>query len=302
MAVTLPGQSRLFIPVLGATGGSGRSVTAGLLGCSFAASGSSVVLDTAPRLASPWPSWVARKGSGLAALPPDRPFSREQAIEAASGFPGPKAPWAVLTDHQEWHQDQLSLPCDPGAWYQLAAGGGWQAVIADTAHPVTHDIVTARAAGRTAVTVSWCSQPFAVPVLTALATGPGVAALQMAVKAASAEGLPLQRAVVALTSPGEGRLPPPVRAAATMLQSLVSAVVTVPFDPHIRGHGMAEPERLGRRTAEAGTAMAAAVLTAAHRAWGEPLPSAPVPAALPTEASADPMTPDHHVPEKVFTR
>ncbi|MFJ5645865.1 hypothetical protein [Streptomyces sp. NPDC093223] len=194
--------------------------------------------------------------------------------------------WSVVTDHREWHQGDLALPSDPRAWYQLGAVGGWQVVVADTPRTVAHDIVTARTTGRAGQTAAWCSLPFAVPVLCTLATGTGVAALQTAVKAASAEGLPLHRAVVALTVIGEGRLPPLVRAAATMLQSQVSAVVTVPFDPHIRAHGLAQAERLGRRTAETGASLATAVLSAAHRAWGDPLPPASVPAAVSAPAHA----------------
>lgn len=207
----------------------------------------------------------------------------------------------MLTDHQEWHQGQLALPSDPAAWYQLGAGGGWQALVADTTHPVAHDIVTARAGGRTGQTAAWCSLPFAVPVLCALATGPGVAALQTAVKAASAEGLPLQRAVVVLTAPGEGRLPASVKAAATMLQSQVSAVVTMPFDARIRNHGLAGADRLGRRTTEVGACLVAAVLDSAHRTWGDPLPSAPVPAALLTALDVTSVRPAQPAPEGVLT-
>ncbi|WP_432138603.1 hypothetical protein [Streptomyces sp. bgisy154] len=163
---------------------------------------------------------------------------------------------------------------------------------------MAHDIVTARASGRTGQTATWCALPFAVPVLSALATGSGVAALQTAIKAASAEGLPLQRAVVVLTSPGEGRVPAPVKAAATMLQSQVAAVITAPFDPYIRSHGVTDPSRLGRRLKEAGDAMVSAVLAAGHRTWGEPLPPAPVPAALPTGADVSSAQP---VPEGVLS-
>ncbi|GHI98062.1 hypothetical protein TPA0905_75330 [Streptomyces olivaceus] len=257
------------------------------------------MLDTASRLASPWPSWPNQSGSGLVSLPPDRPFTREQAQAAASTFPAEGSrTWSVLTDHREWHQGQLALPEAPAAWYQLAAGGGWQAVVADTTHLVAHDIVTARTGGSAGLTAAWCSLPFSVPVLCALATGPGVAALQTAIKAAAAEGLPLQRSVVVLSSPGEGRIPAAVKAAATMLQSLVAAVVMVPFDPHIRTHGLADSERLGRRTKEAGDTAVAAVLAAAHRTWGDPLSPAPTPAALPAGPTPDPAQP---VPEGGLT-
>nr|WP_243275277.1 hypothetical protein [Streptomyces albus] len=270
-----------MIPVLGPAGGSGRSTTAGLLAAVFSSAGSAAVLDTAPRLASPWPFWSARPGAGLASIPPDRPASRQRIRDAASACPAPEGrEWQVLTDHQEWSSAPLPLPADPAAWYQLAAAGGWQAVIADTAHAVAQDIIAARSAGRAGRTAAWCSLPCAVPVLCAAATGPGVQALQVAVKAAVAEGLPLQRAVVALLSTGEGRSPAPVRAAATMLQSHAFAVVSVPHDAHIRTHGMSDAHRVRPKTLAAGQELARAVLASARQTWGEPLPAAPTPAPL----------------------
>ncbi|MGW5048380.1 hypothetical protein [Streptomyces griseoluteus] len=236
---------------------------------------------------------------GLASVPPDQPFTRAQVRAAASRSTGPGGEWAVLTDHREWNHGPLALPAEPAAWYQLAAGGGWRIAVADTSHPIAHDIVTARTQRLPGLTAAWCALPFAVPVVCAPTTGPGVAALQTAVKAASAEGLPLQRMVVALTVPGEGRLPAAAKAAATMLQSQVSAVVTVPFDPHIRNHGMAQANRLGRRTAEAGAALVAAVLASAHRSWGDPLPPAAVPSGLSTQSV--PVRPAQPASEGVLT-
>ncbi|MCX4529892.1 hypothetical protein OG982_30075 [Streptomyces sp. NBC_01551] len=275
----LPADSRLVMPVLAAGGGSGRSTVAGLLACSLAASAATVVLDTAYRLASPWPTWPTKPGAGLASVPPDQGMTPAQVRAAASRCSGPDGDWQVLTDHQEWSAPPLPLPSDPAAWYQLAAAGGWQAVIADTAHPIAHDVVTSRTLNLSGLTAGWCALPYSVPVIAAPATGPGVAALQMAVRAASAEGLPLARMVVALVETGDGRPPAVARAAATMLQSQVSGVVQMPFDPHIRARGLGDAHRLiSRKTREATAALVSAVLASAHRTWGEPLPAAPVPA------------------------
>ncbi|WP_244176922.1 hypothetical protein [Streptomyces albus] len=271
---------------MGAVGGSGRSTTAALLAGALAARGSTVVLDTAPRLTSPWPAWVVEAGAGLAAVPPEQPFTRRQLLAAASRCAAPPGRgWHVLTDHQEWSGPLLSLPAEPAAWYQLAAAGGWHAVVADTVHPAGHDTLASRRAGRPGLTAGWCGLSCAVPVLCAAATGPGVRALQTAVMAFSAAGLPLQRAVVAFVGTGEGRAPAAVRAASRMLQPTVSAVVHVPFDPHIRAFGMREPERLKSRTADAGQRLAEAVLASLHATWGAPLPPAPRPAALPSPAA-----------------
>lgn len=204
--------------------------------------------------------------------------------------------WQVLTDHQEWSSPPLHLPTAPAAWYQLAAIGGWQAVIADTTHPVTHDVVTARCGGRGGATAAWCGLPYAVPVICAATTASGVQALQSALMAASADGLPLQRTVVVWASLGEGRLPAAVRAAETMLQPRVAAVVHVPYDAHLRSHGLRDLSRLKPRTLEAGHDLARAVLASAHAAWGEPLPPAAVPAALPAGPAQHPAL---SVPEKV---
>jgi hypothetical protein len=267
--------------VLGAVGGSGRSTVAGLLAAGLAHSGSAAVVDTAPRLSSPWPQWVAEPGAGLASIPPDLPLTRAQALAAASPCAAGSGPrWQVLTDHQEWGGAPLQLPEDPAAWHQLAAAAGWQSVIADTAFPVAHDIVSARWTKSFALTAAWSSLPFSVPVLCAAATASGMHALQTAVSAISAEGMALQRMVAVLVSTGEGRSPASVRAGETMLRPRVSALVRVPFDPQIRAYGLRDPSRLGSRSLEASAELASAVLASAHHSWGDPLPAAAVPAAL----------------------
>ncbi|MBZ6475885.1 hypothetical protein [Streptomyces griseocarneus] len=266
---------------MGAIGGSGRSVVAGLLADAFAASGETVLLDLAPRLTSPWPRWTPGTTGGLAALPPDQPASRSQARAAAAtaASSGGLAAWQVLTDHLPWHAPPLVLPDEPEAWEQLAAIGGWQAVVIDTPHPFTHDVMTAHHTGIAGLSARWCSLPCAVPVLCAAATGDGIAELQTAVLAAEAAGLPLARIVVALVAIGDGRLPAPVKAGATMLQPKVGAIIHVPYDERIRSHGLSNAARLKPRTLAAGRELAEAALSSAHASWGQTLPHAAVPAA-----------------------
>ncbi|MFK0258500.1 hypothetical protein [Streptomyces sp. NPDC090445] len=298
--VTLPAPARLVAPVMAAVGGSGRSTVAYLLATAMAPLADTVVADLSPRLGSPWPSWTADApaGGGLAALPPDRPLSRadirgaatavairEAALPAASPLPSSSSAdrhWSVLTDAREWHAAPLELPADPAAWYQLAAAGGWQLLLADTAHPVAHDILTARCSGLPGLTRAWCALPFTVPVLCAQPTAAGIQALQQAVMVLHAEGLPLQRTVVVFSAASEGRLPAVARAAATMLSARAAAVVHLPHDTDIRAHGLAAtqpPARIRDRTQQAARELASAVLAAAHEAFGEPLPAAPQPAA-----------------------
>ncbi|MEW1639054.1 hypothetical protein AB0469_33985 [Streptomyces sp. NPDC093801] len=276
----LPADARLTVPVLAPTGGAGRSTLAFLLATELAAAGDTVVLDTTPRLASPWPAWTTGPaGGGLSALAPAEPASREAVRSACAVMGGPAGEWGLLTDGRDWSAPPLDLPSDPAAWYQLAALGGWQAVVADTTHPVTHDLLTARCAGLPGQTRTWLSLPYAVPVLCAAASAEGVQALQQAVMVMSAENLPLHRVVAVLVATGDGRLPPVVRAAATMLSGRTAEVVHLPYDTTLRANGL-RSGRVHGRTRQAAARIAAAVLSAAHESWGAPLPPAPQPAVL----------------------
>ncbi|MFE7751370.1 hypothetical protein [Streptomyces sp. NPDC057428] len=268
---------------MAATGGSGRSTVSDLLAERMAAAdATTVVLDTAPRLSSPWPSWTAgQQSGGLAALPPDRPLTRSQVRHAAAARPGTGRPgWHVLTDGRDWHSPPLALPHAPAAWLQLAAIGGWQCVVADTPHPVSHDLIESRCAGQTGQTRSWYELPYAVPVLCASATAGGVQALQQAVMALHADGIPLQRTVVVLVAQSDGRVPAVARAGAAMLSARTAAVVHLPYDPHIRAHGLRTVARLRSRTRQAARLLSEEVLAAAGASWGTPLPDAPRPAPL----------------------
>ncbi|MBW5484285.1 hypothetical protein [Streptomyces bambusae] len=272
--VPLPADARLVVPVMAATGGSGRSTLACLLAAELAEAGGTVVLDLAVRSLSPWPAWAPSGGGGLAALPPHLPHSRAQIRTAAAR----RGPVDVLTDGRAWHAPPLCLPVDPAAWYQLGAAGGWQLVVADTAYPVTHDLLTARCAAGRGLTGVWCELPFAVPVLCAAATAEGVRALQQAVAAMAAAGLPLRRTVAVLVAVDRGRDPAAVRSAADALADRLYDVQALPHDPHIRARGLAEVIRPRSRTRRAAARIAEAVLEAARATWGEELPAAPLPA------------------------
>ncbi|MFE3790351.1 hypothetical protein [Streptomyces goshikiensis] len=271
--------------MLAATGGSARSTVANLLADELAAVADTVVLDLAPRLASPWPAWSGTQAGGLATLPPDRPVTRGHIRGAVAVRRTAEADWNVLTDGREWHAAPLTLPPQPAAWYQLAAAGGWQAVVADTAHPIAHDVLAARCSGSPSLTRAWCDLPFSVPILCAQATADGMQTLQQAVMVLHAEGLPLHRMVVVLAATADGRPAAVVRAAATMLSARAAAVVHLPHDADIRANGLqAQPARIRTRTRQAARELATAVLAAAHEAFGDPLPDAPQPAPLPAVA------------------
>ncbi|MFJ4781283.1 hypothetical protein [Streptomyces sp. NPDC088762] len=271
---------------MAATGGSARSTVAHLIADELASAADTVVVDLSPRLASPWPHWTgATQAPGLAALLPDEPLTRSRIRAAAAARRAPVGEWAALTDGREWSAAPLSLPTAATAWYQLAAAGGWQALVADTAHPIAHDLLSARCSNTASVTRAWCELPFAVPVLCAQATADGIQALQQAVMVLHAEGLPLQRTVVVLAAAADGRPPAVARAAATMLSARAAAVVHLPHDADIRAHGLqAQPARIRTRTRQAARELVTAVLAAARASFGDPLPDAPQPAPLPALA------------------
>ncbi|MFJ9343764.1 hypothetical protein ACIRP0_31455 [Streptomyces sp. NPDC101733] len=281
-SLEVPESARLVLPVMAATGGSGRSTVSHLLATELAATADTVVADLAPRLASPWPSWTGQApGAGLASLPPDQPLTRTRIRAAAAVQPGPGGDWDVLTDGRAWHEAPLNLPTRPAAWYQLAAAGGWQALVADTSHPMAHDVLAARCSGTASLTRAWSDLPFSVPVLCAQATADGIQNLQQAASVLHAESFPLQRTVVVLAATADGRPPAVVRAAATMLSARVAAVVHLPHDPDLRAHGFqGRAARIRPRTRQAAQELATAVLNAARHAFGDPLPDAPQPAPL----------------------
>ncbi|HEY8983191.1 MAG TPA: hypothetical protein VIU15_26890 [Streptomyces sp.] len=268
----LPDGARLVVPVLAATGGSGRTTVAHLLGTGLAGVGDTVVLDLAPRLASSWPGRPSpQRAPGLASLPPDQPLTRT-AVRAACASDGTGP--AVLADDRAWHAAPLDLPELPAAWYQLAAIGGWQAVVADTAYPLAHDLLTARHAGHRALTRDWYELPCSVPVLCTAATADGVQALQQATKTLDAEGLPLARTVIALVGTGDGRIPAAVRGAFGEAAERAAGVVQVPYDSRVRAQGQATAQPRAR-TRQAAGRLTDAVLETAFRVWGRPLPAAP---------------------------
>lgn len=264
---------RLYLPVITASHGAGASTLAGLLA---GVMDDAVVLDVGARVTSPWAEW-STGGEGLAALPPDRPV-RRSAIRAAASVLG--ATGAVLTDRRPWSSPPLHLPVEPAAWYQLGAAGGWASVLVDTGVHLAEDLVTARhTTDHRSLAARWCALPGSVAIFAVDASGSGVRALQLGLQAALADGLPVDRAVVALIG-GPRRLPAPVQAARTMLTRHVAAVLHLPHEAQIRAHGLSRPlpPRSGVRTAARDLAVAAAEVAAG-------LPVAPDPCPLSTTVS-----------------
>lgn len=79
-----------------------------------------------------------------------------------------------------------------------------------------------------------------------------------------------------------------------MIEPRVGSLVHVPYDQQIRTYGLRDVTRLGSRSLQAADQLARAVLSSAHASWGDPLPVAATPAALPL-----PIQLAQPVPEKV---
>ncbi|MFJ6773073.1 hypothetical protein ACIQOV_19300 [Kitasatospora sp. NPDC091257] len=253
--------ARLVVPVLGAAAGSGRSTVALLAAAGLARLASTVVLDSASTASSPWRRWPLAGGAGLASVPVDRPLSTGQVRSAASSCLDGRV--QVLTDRRPWSEPPLALPSAPSAWPALAGAGGWQVSVVDTALTVADDLGDAGVHSRTA---QWMLLEGAVPVICSPTSREGLEAAAVAIAAAEAASLPLQRCVLVLVGMAGG-MPRQCRAVATMLAPQVGAVVRVPHCPAWRAHAL-RTDRLSRRFEAAGTGLADTLITTAERSWG----------------------------------
>ncbi|MFF2548737.1 hypothetical protein ACFVUY_40120 [Kitasatospora sp. NPDC058063] len=253
--------ARLVVPVLGAAAGSGRSTVALLAAAGLARLASTVVLDSASTASSPWRRWPLAGGAGLVSVPVDRPLDTGQVRSAASSCLDGRV--QVLTDRRPWSEPPLALPSAPSAWPALAGAGGWQVSVADTALTVADDLGDAGVHSRTA---QWMLLEGAVPVICAPTSREGLEAAAVAIAAAEAASLPLQRCVLALVGMANG-IPRQCRAVATMLAPRVGTVVRVPHCPAWRSHAL-RTDRLSRRFEAAGTGLADTLITTAERSWG----------------------------------
>ncbi len=268
----LPRGVRALLPVVGASGGVGRSALAGLLAQVLAPTTRTVLVDTVPSSASPWPDWLGLGVAGGAArdeavglpgvlLAPNRSLDpgavRDAALRrsvperrrrrgddlpdlGADAADGPG--YDVLTDARPWTRPPVAVPEDPRWYAHLLETGGWFAGVVDTSAPVALAHVAARNAARPSVLDEWARRPDAVPVLVTSASGFGAAALARLVQLLQHDGLAVDRMVAAVIDVAGTDPPRWMDGELAPVRERLAAVVRVPHDKAIRADGLA---RLG---------------------------------------------------------
>lgn len=247
----LPEHVRLLVPVLAAGGGQGRSTVAALLAAEFArATSTSIIFDTVPRALSPWHGWVSRQGGGLESIPPDRPLTAQQTLDAASTCTAGDTSWQVLTSHQPWGSAPLRLPDEPAAWNQLANIGGWATVTVDTGYSVLEDLDYARFTGAPSRTAGWMTARSVV--LCVDQSAQSVERAQAVIDLAESDSLPVNRIILVVTARSARGEPRAASAGLTMLAPRVHAIVRMPYDQAINAFGIKKYDRVGNRTRATG--------------------------------------------------
>ncbi len=288
----LKAEARLMLPVFAACGGAGRTTVCGLLASCFAELGATVVLDTSVPLASPWRRWTAEAGgAGLESLPPTQPLTPERVRAAAStlGAGGTTPPWQVLTDRRGWNGQALSLPPEPAAWMRLVQGGGWQVALADTAVPLADNLMTSHWAGTPSLLSGWLADPAAVALLCTGSSRDQVEATAVALAAMETSRLPLHRVVLVVSDLAASGVPRQVKAALTMLEHKVAAVLRLPYEDRLRAHGPLDPQlpaKFSRHVEQA----AQTLIDTGERTWGQLRAPAAVPP-FPEGSSPDALDP-----------
>jgi len=222
----------LIAALLSATGGAGRSTTCHLLAAHFAAVARTVVLDGAPDLASPWDSWLTRRGTRP--LPPDDTPSAQQVYAAAGtvsvgdgsdfavipGIVGPR-PTSGSRAHPTVEQT-----------HQLLRTVAPRVALVDTTTPLLNALAVSDTGH--ADSLGWLAAADVVPVLTVPASAKGVTDALTTVNAMEQQGLGTGRLHVAVVGLPASDVPRRVLAGLALLESRVVAIARVPHDPWLR--------------------------------------------------------------------
>lgn len=222
----------LTAALVSATGGGGRSTTCYLLAAQFAAAARTVVLDRAPDVASPWGSWLTRRGTN--SLPPDDTPSAQQVYAAAGTVSvGEGAEFAVIpgivgprpTSGRRTHPTVEQA-------HQVLRTVAPHVALVDTTTP----LLNAPAASDTghADSLGWLTAADVIPVLTVPASAKGVTDALTTVNAMEQQGLGAGRLQVAVVGLAASDVPRRVLAGLTLLESRVAAIARVPHDPWLR--------------------------------------------------------------------
>ncbi|HEY6737656.1 MAG TPA: hypothetical protein VI076_02315 [Actinopolymorphaceae bacterium] len=266
-----PHGVRALVPVFGVQGGGGRSTLVGLLARVLAPSVRTLVLDTAPRSASPWADWlgvgtrIGEQGGlpGLASsgLATDRaalseaaarlpvPLRRGEQVTATE--PGEEAGFDVLADTRPWTRPPVAAPEQPDWYARILESGNWSTGVIDLFGPAVVAHLEARNASRPSTFDLWFARQDAVPVLVGTSSAAGPARLERLLGMLDTDGVPAERAVVAIVDVTGGDRPKWLPSELEKLARRVGLLVQVPFDKTIHNDELTRLERLSDSTLNA---------------------------------------------------
>lgn len=296
MALVPPHGVRALVPVFGVQGGAARSTTAGLLAQAFGPSVRTVVLDTAARSSSPWPDWLGvgtklGEKSGFPGLVassglPDRAALLEAKArrsvtlrrgEAAVELePGEDPGYDVLADLRPWTRPPADVPEDPRWYARLLANGGWSVGIVDHSFPAAVAHIRARSESRQSLLDGWFQRQDAVPLLVGTSAAAGPSRLRRLTSVLDTDGLPAERAAVAIVDvTGEDR-PKWLAGELEALQQRVGCLVQIPFDKAIHNDELTYPDAVAGSTLSAVRKLAEHIASAVkHQPNDEVEPDSP---------------------------
>ncbi len=229
----VPPVRGLTIPVLAPTGGAGRSTVSYLLAASVAEHARTLVVDTAPPLASPWADWVTRPAGDEGVAETVRTLGRgssvgssvsaQQVYAAAAGVAtGTGGDFSVL---------QAARQTAP-AMVDLFAP---RVALVDTDVSVLGDL--SGDPSQTGGLGEWLTRPASAPLLCAPASAKGITDLSLAVHRLRDRAVPTERVQVAVVGIAAPQMPRRVQAGLTLLQPYVAGTVCVPHEPRLHALG-----------------------------------------------------------------
>ena len=282
-SLLLPHGVRALVPVFAVAGGTGRSTVAGLIAQVLAATTRTVVVDPAPRAASPWGRWIGVDAAppghgglpGLVARPDASaclravvsrpvPLSRRGRKDLRdrdpSGSGGPA--YDLLTDTRPLTAPPVQVPEEPRWYADLMESGGWFAGIVDTGTPVPAAHIRSRHAGWPSTLDLWWRRTDAVPVILAPTSADGLAALRQLLALLEYDGLAPARAVVGLVDLSGPDTPRRLRREIGDVTAREGTTVRFPYDDAIRSRGLGELDEVSDGVLDAARAIARAVADA----------------------------------------
>jgi len=228
----VPPAGRLTIPVLAPTGGSGRSTLSYLLAACVAEHARTLVVDSAPPLASPWEDWVTRPAADegaaekLRTLGADSSVSPQQAYAAAGSVAtGTGGDFSVLQAARETSPTMVNLFAP-------------RIAVVDTDVSVLRDlsIDPSPPSGLLGGLGEWLGSRACAPLLCAPAGAKGITDLSLAVHRLR-DRVHTERFWVAVVGIAAPEIPRRVQAGLTLLEPYVAGTVRVPHEQRLHAVG-----------------------------------------------------------------